>query len=72
MRQKYPLQISCVICDFPPGKYLETLCSMPIIFIEGRMWSHQSLFFFRLRTDRETAMQGSKVGGPVLYKIDPC
>lgn len=46
MRQKYPLQISCVICDFPPGKYLETLCSMPIIFIEGRMWSHQSLFFF--------------------------
>ena len=46
MRQKYPLQISCVICDFPLGKYLETLCSVPIIFIEGRMWSQKSLFLF--------------------------
>ena len=52
-------------CDFPLGRYLETLCSMPIIFIEGEMWSRPSLFLFYvlLCADGEPAMWGNQVRG---------
>ena len=62
-------------CDFPLGKCLETLCSMPITFIEGEMWSHPSLFLFYvlLCADGEPAMWGNKVRGPALHnQIDLC
>lgn len=62
-------------CDFPLGRYLKTLCSTPIIFIEGEMCSRPSLFLFYvlLCADGEPAMWGNQVRGPALHnQIDPC
>ena len=66
--QKWPPQISGTArC---PGVILfrediQKLCSMPGVFVEGEMWSHQSLFHSLTYCWRNCSV-GDRVSDPVL------